>query len=321
MGSKKTEWLKFQTEKGEEIIFPLATVKGVKDGLTIIITAGIHGTEYPGIAAAIRFFKELNPEKLTGTVKIVTISNIKAFEERSMFVCPVDNKNLNRVFPGDKMKSYTDALAYYLFNEVILKGDYYIDLHGGDMVQLLIPWSIYHKSGKEEIDKKSLTLAQCYGLPNIISTTLGGSFSDKGLTYASASEKNIPSIIVEAGEIGQLDEVSVSMLLNGLYNVCKYLGCIDGEPKKPEKINYYKNFVHIHTPKKGIFYTKVKIGEQVKKGQIIGIIEDYFGNEVEKIASPITGRVMVLTTSPAVKDNGVLMGVFDRINLNESCIN
>ena len=309
MNNKKTEWLKFQTEKGEEITFPLATVKGVKDGPTLIITAGIHGTEYPGIVAAIRFFKELNPEKLTGTVKIVTISNIKAFEKRSMFVCPVDDKNLNRVFPGDKMKGYSDALAYYLFNEVILKGDYYIDVHGGDMVESLKPFSLYHKSGKEEIDKKSLTLAQYYGLPNIVSPILGGSFSAKGMSYACASEKNIPSILVEAGEIGQLDEVFVSMHLNGLYNVCKYLGCIDGEPKKPEKINYYKNLVEVNTPKKGIFYTKVKIGEQIKKDQIIGIIEDYFGNEVEKIASPITGRVMLLTTSPAVKDNGLIMEV------------
>ena len=132
MGSKKTEWLQFQTEKGDEVIFPLATIKGAKGGVTIIITAGIHGAEYPGIAAAIRFFKELNPEKLTGTIKIVTISNLKAFEKRSIFVCPVDDKNLNRTFPGDKMKSYTETLAYYLFNEVILKGDYYIDLHGGD---------------------------------------------------------------------------------------------------------------------------------------------------------------------------------------------
>lgn len=310
MGSKKTEWLKFQTEKGEEIIFPLATVKGVKNGPTLIITAGIHGTEYTGIAAAIRFFKELNPEKLTGTVKIVTISNIKAFEKRSMYVCPVDNKNLNRVFPGDKMKGYSDALAYYLFKEVILKGDYYIDLHGGDMVESLIPFSIYHKSGKEKIDKKSLALAQYYGLPNIMSTTLKDSSPDKGMTYASASEKNIPSIIVEAGEIGQLDESFVSMHLNGIYNVCKYLGCIDGEPKKPENINYCKNFVQLHTSQKGIFYTKVKIGEQVKKDQIIGVIEDYFGNELEKIASPITGRVMFLITSPAVKDNELLMEVW-----------
>jgi len=301
MNNKKTEWLKFQTEKGEEITFPLATVKGVKDGPTLIITAGIDSTEYAGIAAAIRFFKELNPEKLTGTVKIVTISNIKAFEKRSM----EDDININRMFPGDKMKGYTDALAYYLFNEVILKGDYYIDLHGGDMVESLIPYSMYHKSGKKEIDKKSLTLAQYYGLPNIMSTT-----PNKGMPYVNASEKNIPSIIVDAGEIGQLDEVFVSMHLNGLYNVCKYLGCIDGEPKKPENINYYKNFVRVQTSQKGIFYTKVKIGEQVKKDQIIGIIEDYFGNEVEKIVSPITGRVMFLITSPAVGDNGLLMGVW-----------
>lgn len=314
MGNKKsTEWLKFQTEKGEEITFPLATVKGAKDGKTIVITAGIHGTEYPGIVAAVRFFKELIPEKITGTVKIVTISNIQAFEKRSMFVCPMDDKNLNRVFPGDIRKGYSEALAYYLFNEVILKGDYHIDLHGGDMVESLIPFSMYNESGNEDVDSRSLALAQYYGLPDIIAvgTKLGSGFSGKGTASTSASEKNIPSIVAEAGEIGQLEEKYVLMHLNGLYNVCKYLGFIDGEPQKPAKINYYKNFVWVYASKKGIFYmdNTVKLGKQVKKDQTIGIIEDYFGNEIEKIVSPITGRVMFLTTSPAVKDKGVLMGL------------
>lgn len=312
MGGKDTQWLRYYTEQKDEIVFPLATVTGSRPGPTVTVTAGIHGAEYPGIAAAIRLFKELNPEKLAGTVKIVTISNLKAFEERSMFVCPVDGKNPNRVFPGNKTGSYTEVLAYYLFNEVILKGDYYLDLHGGDMVEALVPFSIYHKSGREEIDKKSLEIAQYYGLPNIISSTLTGSWPDAGTTYANASEKGIPGAIVEAGGIGQLDEASVRMHLNGLYNVLKYLGCIEGKPVMPENINYYSGFVWVYTPKKGIFYTNVKIGEEVKQGSILGTVEDYFGNELLQVTSPITGCVMFLTTSPAVKDNGLLMGLAEK---------
>ena len=32
---------------------PLTVINGVEDGPTLLITAGIHGGEYPGIAAAI----------------------------------------------------------------------------------------------------------------------------------------------------------------------------------------------------------------------------------------------------------------------------
>ncbi|HHW01721.1 MAG TPA: hypothetical protein GXX35_02710 [Thermoanaerobacterales bacterium] len=309
MTCKKNEWLKFYSSDQEEIAFPLATIEGAKPGPTVTITAGIHGAEYPGIVSAIRLFKQLAPEKVAGKIQIVTISSLKAFESRSMFVCPVDGKNPNRFFPGDKNGSYTQVLAYHLFNDVILKGDYYLDLHGGDMVEALEPFSIYHKSGNEKIDQKSLEITKYYGLKNIISTTLTGSWPDYGTTYANASEHGIPAAIVEAGGIGQLDEESVNLHMKGLYNVLRYLGCLEGEPVVPENLTFYDEFVWVYTPKKGIFYTKVKVGDEVSKNKCVGIIEDYFGNKIEEILSPINGKVLFLTTSPAVKENGLLMGL------------
>lgn len=316
LSSKKAKWLKFYSNDQEEITFPLATIEGAKPGPVVTITAGIHGVEYPGIASAIRLFKELTPETVAGNIQIVTVSNFKAFESRSMFVCPVDGKNPNRFFPGDKNGSYTQVLAYHLFNDVILKGDYYLDLHGGDMVEALEPFSIYHKSGNDEIDQKSLEITKYYGLKNIISTTWTGSWPDSGATYANASEHGIPGAIVEAGGIGQLDEESVSLHMKGLYNVLCYLGCLEGEPVTPEDLTFYDEFVWVYTPKKGIFYTKVSVGDEVIKSQCVGIIENCFGNQIEEILSPIDGKVMFLTTSPAVKDNGLLMGLASKPHKN-----
>lgn len=309
MKGKRTEWLRFLTVNQEEILFPLATVTGEKSGPTVTITAGIHGCEYPGIAAAIRLFKNLDPEKLSGEVKIVTVSSLQAFEDRRMFVCPVDNKNPNRFFPGKRGGSYTEAMDYFLFNEVILKSDFYLDLHGGDMVEDLVPFSIYHKSGNEKVDKISLEMAKYYGLPNIITTTLNGEWPDSGTTYANASESGIPGAIVEAGGIGQLDEASVQMHMKGMLNVLKLLGCIEGEASLPESFNYYNSFVWVYTSNKGIFYINHNVGDQIEKGQILGCVEGYFGEELEKIESPVSGRIMFLTTSPAVKEKGLLMGI------------
>ena len=93
---KTTELLEFHTPENESVIFPVATVEGKSPGPHFVITAGIHGAEYPGIVSAIRIFNELDPEEIHGTVKIVTISSLKAFESRSMFICPVDGKSPNR---------------------------------------------------------------------------------------------------------------------------------------------------------------------------------------------------------------------------------
>jgi predicted deacylase len=308
MSCKKTEWLKFSSDQ-EEIAFPLATIEGTKPGPTVTITAGIHGCEYPGIASAIRLFKELTPETVAGKIQIVTISSLKAFESRSMFVCPVDGKNLNRVFPGDENGSYTQVLAYHLFNDVILKGDYHLDLHGGDMVEALVPFSIYHKSGNHKIDQKSLEIAKYYGLKNVVSTTWPDSRANSGTTNDNASEHGIPGALVEAGSIGQLDEESVNLHMKGLYNVLRYLGCLEGEPVIPTNQTIYDELVWVYTPKKGIFYTKVNVGDEISKSQCVGTIEDYFGNQIEEIQSPTDGKVLCLTTSPAVKENGLLMEV------------
>jgi predicted deacylase len=306
MPCKKTEWLKFSSDQ-EEIAFPVATIEGTKPGPTVTITAGIHGCEYPGIVSAIRLFKELTPETVAGKIQIVTISSLKAFESRSMFVCPVDGKNPNRVFPGDKNGSYTQVLAYHLFNDLLLKGDYHLDLHGGDMVEALVPFSLYHKSGNDKIDQKSLEIAKYYGLKYIISGTWPDSRANSGTAYDNASEHGIPGALVEAGSIGQLDEESVNLHMKGLYSVLRYLGCLEGESVIPGDLTFYDEFVEVYTPKKGIFHTKVSVGDEVSKSQCVGIIEDYFGNQIEEILSPINGKVMCLTTSPAVKDNGLLM--------------
>lgn len=312
MGEKKTEWLRFSTDSQEEIAFPVATVIGDNPGPTLTITAGIHGAEYPGIAAAIRLYKMLEPENLCGCVRIVTVSNIRAFEERCMFVCPVDNKNPNRFFPGSREGSFTEIMDYYLFNEIIRRGDYYLDLHGGDMVEDLEPFSIYHRSEDDKIDNISLKMVEHYGLPNIVCTTLKGEWPDGGTTYANASEVGIPGAIVEAGGMGQLDEKHVSMHIQGVLNVLKYLGLMPGEAAVHEKMNYYDSFVWVYSSCKGIFNRTVSVGDEVSKGRILGTMEDYFGNVLERVESPVNGRVLFLTSSIAVKEKGLLMGIGKR---------
>lgn len=80
---------------------PITIINGQNDGPTLLITAGIHGGEYPGIAAAIEISQAIEPEVISGCLIIIHPVNIRSFWERSAFVTPDDGKNLNREFPGD----------------------------------------------------------------------------------------------------------------------------------------------------------------------------------------------------------------------------
>lgn len=305
---KTTEYLRFSAPGGEKICFPAATVTGDSPGPKVVITAGIHGCEYPGIAAAIALFKNLDEKKVHGCITIVTITNVAAFEARTPFVCPVDGKNPNRFFPGTLTGTYTDALTYHVLHDILKGADYYLDLHGGDLVEALEPFSICHTGASPEVDQKSLELALYYGLPNLVKTTWNGEWPDSGTTYANASERGIPSIIAEAGGIGQMDPASIDLHMQGLLNVLRYTGTLDGTPEKP-KVTLYAGFHWVYTPWKGMFYCRVKVGECVKKGQLLGTMEDYFGNRLGDILSETDGKIVFLETTPAIAENGLVLGI------------
>jgi predicted deacylase len=309
MGKKSKEILNFKSLEGPEILIPLATVIGDAPGPTAIVTAGIHGCEYPGIAAAIRLFKTLRPDELRGTVKIVTISSVAAFEARSVFVSPVDGKNPNRFFPGNPGGTFSEALAYHIM-EIIGTGDCYMDLHGGDMVEDLEPFSIYHRGNHETLDRKSFEIAKYYGLPNIVSTETDGAWPDNGTTYANAVTKlGVPAAIVEVGAVGRLDEASTQKHLDGLLNTLRHFGNLSGVVKEPDEQRIYSDMRWVFSKQKGIFHIAVSPGHEVNEGDFLGRIEDYFGELAEEVRSPAAGRVLFTTSSPAIKENGLLMGI------------
>ena len=93
---------------------PLTVINGVEDGPTLLITAGIHGGEYPGIAAAIELGRDIEPEHVHGCLILLHPVNIQGFWARREFIVPEDGKNLNRVFPGTPLGTLADKTAYLI---------------------------------------------------------------------------------------------------------------------------------------------------------------------------------------------------------------
>lgn len=150
---------------GTPIRMPVTVVNGAAPGPRLGITAGVHGGEYPGIEAAIRTAAALDPRDVRGAVVIVHIVDVPAFQGRTIYVCPLDGKNPNRVFPGNPAGTASERLAHTLFTEVIARAEYYVDLHGGDLNEALIPFTILLESGHADVDARAMDLARAYGIP------------------------------------------------------------------------------------------------------------------------------------------------------------
>jgi uncharacterized protein len=284
--------------------WPVFEATGPRDGPRLCLIAGVHGCEYPAIAAVVKFMRELDTSLLSGSIVAVPIVSPTSYAARSPFVVPEDGRNLNRSFPGDPAGSFTDVLAHHVFTEFIARSDLLIDLHGGDMVEALEPFVLFDDSPQRQTAER---LARAFGFGYTICDTtdaLGGT------TSAAAAAAGIPAITAEAGGCGLLESAEVERHVRGLQNALRAVDLLPGEPDPPpDDQRHVERFVWLRSATGGWWQADAGAGDEVAAGDRLGAILDPFGDELEAITAPEPGVVLFLTTSPAVAPDGLLLGL------------
>ena len=238
---------------------------------------------------------------------IIPLLNRPGFYERSIYVNPEDNDNMNRVFPGDPNGTWSERFAHHLLNEVIASCDYAIDLHAGDLIEDLVPFVVYHETGQAEVDQRALQMAEAYGACWLVKATPSG--ERPGLLYAAAAERGVAAMIAESGRCGLLEEEAVARHVDGVLNILRTVGALRGAPRPVEPPTVVERFEWLRSEHEGIFHCRVRVDEQVRAGQVIGEMVDLLGNPLGEVTSPADGVVLFLVTSPAIKKDGLLLGI------------
>lgn len=100
---------KFTTHAdGSDALLFIHELVGESDGPTIGISASIHGNENAGSQAIVDLYRTLKDMKLKGRVLLLPVANPRAFAVNHRFT-PLDELNLNRVFPGDDRGNYPSS--------------------------------------------------------------------------------------------------------------------------------------------------------------------------------------------------------------------
>jgi hypothetical protein len=295
-GKKKFLSLTIAQRSVSEIKIPVTVINGTEDGPLLGIVAGEHGCEYPGILTAAKLSREISPKKLSGGVVILPIVNIPSFENRSMWVNPIDQDRLWDKYPGKLDGTMSQIMVYNVFNEIILKCDYVLQLHSGDLNEALYPHVIFRKTGKQKTDQIINDLVSLFDVQYALEYHEP---EGNGTLMVEASKRDIPTIVLEAGQKGLLEENDVNLFYNGIINVMKYLKMINGKPKfyKPTIL---KGAVDILSKHGGILYSHVKLGSIVKKGDLLGEIWNVRGEVLEQLRAPIDGVALAHVTWAAV---------------------
>lgn len=281
---------------GEEIEIPVAVINGAKPGPTLVVMSGMHAGEYAGILAAQRLIQHIEPEALSGRLIVIPVISTRAFMERNMQLNPVDQKEVHFQVPGNPGGTYSECLIDTLF-ELVKEADYLIDSHSGEMAQALYPWVPVPMVGPEEIQEKSRSLALGFATPYIELRTNPDSVPQLCIELINAGVANI---WVEVGKNGLPDERDIRTHFNGYIAALKTVDMLEGPPARPEQKLLEGRRYQLNSSHSGVWHPVVKEGDIVHKGQYLGSLTDYFGNEIEKFYALERSLVLYYWTSPAI---------------------
>jgi len=279
---------KFTTHAdGSDALLFVHELVGEQDGPTIGISGSIHGNENAGSQTILELFRAIKDMPLKGRILLLPVANPRAFAVNHRFT-PLDELNLNREFPGNPRGNYTQQLADALANNYFNELDYHIDLHSGTdrpTVDYVYIWN-------------DEPLSRAFGSKCLYRPVEG----KEGTVYAGTTKSvtmdrhGTKVVTVELGG-GIVDQGPyVERTLNGLLNMLRHLGVIEGEVKPNPKQIVVTELVGIR-PKHGGWLEPLcpANGEVIKGGQLLGrVVSPYDFEVIEEIPTPFENGVMIM---------------------------
>jgi len=311
-GQKSTGTLEVPAGVDAATSIPVVVINGAKPGKVLALVSGAHGTEYVSIIAIEKLITALDPTQLTGTVILVPLVNIQSFELKVPHVNPVDNKSMNRFYPGKADGTQTERASFLITKEIVDRCDYLIDYHGGDLDESLRPYSYWAPVGRDAQDRTSKEMVLAFGLDHIIiwrerpTDVAATRYLDN-----TASVRGKPSIVVEAGHAGTVDSDDLALLVNGTFSTMRALKMLAGEPHPIENPVWLDKLEDVLSDGPGIWYPLVKRGTYVQAGMKLGYITDFFGKVIAEPRAPVSGVLLHVNAVPSLKkgDNIADIGV------------
>lgn len=277
-----------ETYIGVAVDVPVVVIRGLQEGPSVCLTAGIHGDELNGIEVVRETLDKLRPAGLVGTVIGVPIVNIHGFQTSSRYL--PDRRDLNRFFPGNAKGSSASRIARRIFREVVQKCDALIDLHTGSS----------HRSNLPQVrgdlrDERIVDLARAFG-----ATAIVHSAGAKGTLRRAAHDAGIPAIIYEAGEPMRFQAQEIKRGVIGVRNLLLHLKMVRGSRVSLGEQRIYYKTDWVRADRGGILVSEVRLGDMVREGDILGTVTDPIRKESAVLISPHRGQILGMAVAPVM---------------------
>ncbi len=263
------------------ITTPVNILCGAKPGPVLWVQAAIYGSEIGGALGILRLFQSLDPNKMRGAIVGVMAANPPAFRAQQRNT-PLDGENLNRHFPGRADGPLSPQMAHVLMETAYGAADAMMDLHSGGN-EAVVPFYAIYWDDRSAAAKRSAALARAAATPDLWRCTDGWIAN---AMFAQFVKRGKPGMIVECGGGGTLTEREIANHAAAIGGVAKAMGIVSGKPKRQKRYRIVGKCKLVFNRRGGYFLPAVGVGDEVKKGQVLGRIVNPHGDIVETLRAP-----------------------------------
>lgn len=277
-----------ESYSGAELSIPIHVMRGPEEGPVLFITAALHGDEINGTGVVRALIRDEDLVLKRGALILVPVLNVLAFERHSRYL--PDRRDLNRCFPGTKKGSLASRIARLIFEQIVHRSDYGIDLHTAAVRRTNYP-NVRADLSQPEVER----LATVFGSEFTINAV-----GPKGALRREACRAGCPTILLEGGEVWKVEPAILESTMRGIRNVLAHFDMIDGKVVKPPFRIILKKTKWIRANGAGFVRFHVSPGEVIEKGDQIATNTSLLGKAEEVMCAPFDAAVLGMTTLPAV---------------------
>lgn len=246
------------------VMIPICVAKN-GNGPTALLTGANHGDEYEGPIALMDLARQLEPGSLSGRVIMLPMMNQPAFAAAQR-TSPIDDGNLNRLFPGRPDGSVTEKIADYVCRTLLPLADVVLDIHSGGKTLAFVPFCAAHELDDKKQQARCVAAVEAFAAPfSLVMREIDAA----GMIDTEAETMGKTFITTELGGGGTATAETAAIAKRGVANLLKHAGILSGAPEKARSRKLYM-------PAEGSFVTSeasglveflVDLGQPVQAGE------------------------------------------------------
>lgn len=274
---------------GDRFETPVIAINGAQAGPTLCLTAAVHGNEINGSEVIRRLVTEVDAATLTGRVLAVPVVNVPGFQRAARDL--PSGQDPNRYYPGHPERDPASRLAHRVLDGIVKPYcSHLVDLHTAASRRFNLPHLRVNPDAPRDVEFASLFAP----LP-----VLWEDGSARMLRRA-AGRLGKPAVSVEFGRAETIQSAPVETVLDAIIVMMRQLGMLPGATSNRPSQETFPDSRWLRAASGGLFITTRAAGDEVREGEVIGLIANLVDGREEPVKAPSAGRLLGVADSQFV---------------------